>query len=76
MTIKQLIDIIYTASSLLGAYLIATNDPSLRLLGYLSFLTSSLTGIWLLLRSNASLSLSIVAGAFLLINVKGIISSI
>ena len=76
MTRKQLIDILYTTSSLLGAYLIATNDPTLRLFGYLSFLTSSFTGIWLLLRSNASLSLSIVAFAFLLINIKGIFSSV
>lgn len=76
MTLKQLIDIIYTASSLLGAYLIATNDPTLRLVGYLSFLTSSLTGIWLLLRSNASKSLAFVTFAFLLINIKGIISSL
>ena len=76
MTIKKLIEVLYTASSLLGAYLIATNDPTLRLLGYISFMTSSLTGIYLLLKSNASLSLAIVSGAFLLINIKGIITSI
>ena len=76
MTRKQLIDILYTTSSLLGAYLIATNDPTLRLIGYLSFLISSLAGIWLLLKSNASKSLAIVAFAFLLINIKGIFSSL
>jgi len=76
MTLKQLIDIIYTTSSLLGAYLIATNDPTLRLFGYISFLTSSVTGIWLLTKSNASISLAIVSFAFLLINIKGIITSL
>lgn len=76
MTIKKLIEVLYTASSLLGAYLIATNDPTLRLLGYIAFMTSSLTGIYLLLKSNASLSLAIVSFAFLLINIKGIITSI
>ena len=75
MTLKAFIDIIYTASSLIGAYLIATNDPSLRIHGYISFIISSVTGLWLLRHSNASTSLTIVSIVFLLINIKGIILS-
>jgi hypothetical protein len=76
LKLKPIIEVLYTVSSLVGAYLIATNDADLRLFGYFSFLTSSFTGIWLLLKSNASISLTIVSLAFLMINVKGIISSV
>lgn len=41
--IQRFIDIAYTTSSLLGAYLRSTNNPELRLLGYIAFLTSSFT---------------------------------
>lgn len=76
MILKKTIEILYTSSSVTGAYLVATNNTELRLLGYCLFLVSSLSYIWLLLKSNASWSLSAVSAMFLLINVKGIVSSL
>ena len=69
---KRLADIIYLASSAIGALLVALNI-GMQLEGYALFLISSISGIYLLLKSDASRSLVWVNAMFAVINIIGII---
>ena len=69
---KVLADTIYLVSSISGAILVALNI-GLQLEGYIVFLISSVAGIYLLLQSNASRSLVVVAVIFMVVNIVGIL---
>ena len=69
---QKIIDTVYLCTSITGALLVALNIGT-QMLGYTLFLISSIAGIFLLLRSNASKSLIIVSAVFAMINVIGII---
>lgn len=75
ITLKSVIDFVFVGTSLVGAYCVATNDPTLRLIGYILYLISSLASIWLITKSNVSRSMLFVTICFLVINVYGLLKT-
>ena len=68
----RIADVIYLGSSMVGALLVALNI-GLQFEGYALFLVSSISGSYLVLKSNASRSLLWVNGLFAIINIVGMV---
>lgn len=69
---KYILDAIYIGGSFGGAAIIAANI-GLNVVGYVMFLSSSIAGIFLLRKSDASKSFMIVTVYYAIVNAVGIV---